>query len=516
MLIGRLATPCKCRPCTRHSCIGCAGGQRCPSSRATTCSGTLLAASESLARNSETWIARWFWFFLYLLLLTLPGVHADNGPKPLLEVMYLKYGQQPIDTSPVFDPTEPKYDVVLDWKMKYFSVQAKTEPPAIIENIRLCPQDADCLKQRQRVVRMDFSRNIIVQPGGQVLYKFDVLLHGMRSSYTIKSRRLEGSETYIRHMILQGSTLHPAFDKNVNAYQCLLDVGMEYASMELHLQDGGQVILAEADAPILLSSHDNITTRKNLNPQNTRSPPTRLRRLREEIYGEFQYPNKYVSFAVPLGMKRRITFKVISADGGHFGYYFLELARGSCTAETPLFDAQSGICVSFCNAGFYADHDSHRCKECEDTCISCTSPHRCIRCPAPSRVREYTLDNITGTCIAKERRLWEQHPQHAVALALAIFGFSVFCCGMCLMRLSQSDRGADSARQHMLKADENLGVPIASGALPRANRGGNAPPLGGRPTQDFSSQGRNGSRFLQGGPAMAGYAPVSNWDQDAL
>ena len=54
-------------------------------------------------------------------------------------------------------------------------------------------------------------------------------------------------------------------------------------------------------------------------------------------------------------MKRKIRFKVISSDGGHFGYYKLDLARQACNTELPLFDVRLGRCVRFCDVGYWPD-----------------------------------------------------------------------------------------------------------------------------------------------------------------
>eukprot|EP00440_Ansanella_granifera_P071037 gb/GFBE01077094.1/.p1 GENE.gb/GFBE01077094.1/~~gb/GFBE01077094.1/.p1 ORF type:complete len:435 (+),score=73.94 gb/GFBE01077094.1/:1-1305(+) len=357
---------------------------------------------------------------------------AADSPEPLLDVMYLKYKREPIDTTPVFNRMVVQYQATLDWKMKFFSVQATPMGDAIIENIHLCPIQADCLKQDQTVVTMDFSRNILVEPGSTILYKFDVLLQGQVRSYSIMVHRLKGNETDIRHMILEGSTLYPNFKSNVHEYRSFLDVGTESALLELHVQDAGQTILASADAPVPLTINDNITHLDNTHPGELRSPP--LRRLREEAYGEFQYPNKYIEFPVPMGTKRTVSLKVISSDGGHFGYYSLELARDTCSSGEPLFDVVSGQCVRFCNTGYWADYKAGRCKRCSGDCVSCLSPQRCVSCPLPDAGRQYVLDNVTGTCIARETSFWERNPERAAATLMAVGGFSIFLCGLCAFR----------------------------------------------------------------------------------
>lgn len=350
--------------------------------------------------------------------------------EPLLEVMYLKYDQQPIDTVPTFNPMISEYKATLDWKMKYFAVEARTVGDAVIDNIHLCPQAADCLKQDEHVVRMDFSSNILVQPGGKVLFMFDILEQGVVRSYTVIVNRLEGTETYVRHIIMQGATLVPAFRSTSSSYRCMLDVTMEFARLELHLADGSQTVYASAEQPVLLSDQDTITMLRNTHPGGTRAPPTRLRRLREEAFGEFQFPNKYADFPIPLGSKRMINFEVVSADAGHRGYYQLELARRSCGPAAPIFDAIARVCVRFCDTGFWADYASWRCKRCPDHCQGCVSPHHCLRCSRPDKKFDYVLNNATGECHAVARNLWERHRQYLFAAAAASACFSIFICGL--------------------------------------------------------------------------------------
>jgi len=356
----------------------------------------------------------------------------DALGEPLLDVMYLKYGNEPIDTNPVFNPMISMYKATLDWKMKFFAVEAKPVGRAIIDNIHLCRHDGDCLKEDQRVVPMDFSKKIQVEPGGKILYMFDVLLEGIVKSYTLIVRRLEGSETTIRRMFIQGVTLWPDFHPNTFYYRALMEVEMEMVQMELHLADSGQTVFADADYPVPLNEHDNITELQNSHPGNTRSPPQRLRRrMREEAFGEFQYPNKYFDFPVPLESTRIVHFKVISADGGHYGYYQLETGRGKCPTSEPLFDIDVLKCVKFCNAGFYGDYEASRCKRCQESCVNCLSLPVCVQCAKPNRRFYYELDNVTQSCVAKERALWVQHPQHVIALAIGACSCLVFCCGLC-------------------------------------------------------------------------------------
>ena len=163
----------------------------------------------------------------------------------------------------------------------------------------------------------------------------------------------------------------------------------------------GQTVLAEAEAPVKLTANDNVTRLDNTHPQKLRSPP--LRRLREEAYGEFQYPNKYLEFPVPMGTKRKLRFKVISSDGGHFGYYQLNLARQECSTEMPLFDVRAGHCVRFCNLGYWADFHQSRCKRCPELCVSCVSRQRCLSCHHPTLEMQYVLDTVSGQCTAKVR-----------------------------------------------------------------------------------------------------------------
>lgn len=419
--------------------------------------------------------------------------------QPLLEVMYLKCDLQPIDTTPVFDPVISKYAATLDWKMKYFSVQARPVPPAILDNIRLCPQEADCLQQEQPVVTMDFSRNILVRPGGQVLFMFDVLLHGVVKSYTLIVRRLEGTETSLRHIIIQGATLNPVFRPQEEKYRCLLETDAEIAQTEIHVLDGGQTVHTTADLPVPLDPNDNITMLKNTHPGIFRSPHSRL--LREEAFGEFQYPNKYADFIVPLMSKRRIHIKVVSADGGHFGFYTILLARGGCPPEMPLFDASLRSCVRFCNKGFYPDLEDMRCNQCRSLCANCMSLDECIQCEVSSGRIRYVLDNETLQCRLVKLPMWEDHPQEAFAAGASCVGLAIFLCGLAAMRrasaILESNEGSFMKRHGRHPVLESQGRHCGPHARPEYTKG----------------YGVSGAHRA---PVVHGYMPVDTDEQDPL
>jgi len=456
------------------------------------------------------------WFVLSSVLQT---IKAD----PLLEVMYLSYGHETIDTTPVFNPMVSEYQATLDYKMKYFSVKARAVQPGVIDNIHLCPQNADCQMQDQQVVAMDMSNNILMGPGEKVLYKFDVLVEGVVTSYTIIAKRLEGSEIYIRQLIINGATLYPSFRKDVMSYRCYLDVGMEIARLEVHLFDASQTVFATSADPLELMAYNNITMLRNTHPGNTRSPPMRLlseggverevplelttttaaptvfmvplelttmpaptesvgalRRLREEAFGEFQYPNKYAEFPIPLSSTRIINLQVLSADGGHKGWYQLEAARGGCTTHSPLFDAQLGRCVRFCNEGFWADRVATRCKKCPGPCQACASPHVCMRCPASDSMRDYVLDNLTNSCQQKLKPFWERHPDYWIVLTSTICCLFIFCCGIISLRCAHSSNRREEGRY--TKSALERRAPAAS-----PDRGQNPQARGGARAQGYTA-----------------------------
>lgn len=404
------------------------------------------------------------WSLVLLSVFATPALAS-----PLLEVLYLKHRMQPIDTTPTFNPMISEYKATLDWKMKFFAIEAKPRPPGIIDNIHLCQQNADCKLQDQRVVTMDFSKRILVSPGEVVLFMFDVLHQGVVKSYTIIVNRLEGTETGVRRIYIDGATLYPVFQASVSSYSTFVDVSTDIIRTEIHLLDGGQTVFATAEDPVRLDWGSNLTRLKNPRPAQTQAPPARLRRLTderwldwdsnltrsapparlrrltEELYGEFQYPKKYAGFPVPLMASRRINFKVISADGGHFGYYSILAGRKGCGKDRPLFDVALGRCVRFCNMGFYADYDAHRCKKCQDACVNCDSRHNCLQCQEDDRMHRYVLDNGTGnsgTCSAMSRPFWEVHPQEVLILSAGAACLVVFACGMLGFRLAASSRGA--------------------------------------------------------------------------
>ncbi|CAJ1456683.1 unnamed protein product [Effrenium voratum] len=179
------------------------------------------------------------------------ATHGAEAPEPELDVMYLRYKQQPIDTTPVFNRMDVEYNATMDFKMEFFAVQATALGEAIITNIYLCPK-ADCHQETPRAM-VDFSRRVSLDPGEKTLYKFDVELQGKARTYSITIQRLTGRETGLRHLIVQGNTLYPKFRPDILRYRCFLEVGTEFGLLELHLLDQGQTVLAEAEAPVKLA-----------------------------------------------------------------------------------------------------------------------------------------------------------------------------------------------------------------------------------------------------------------------
>lgn len=430
------------------------------------------------------------------VLLLIWVLRATAGP--LLKVMYLKYEDQPIDLTPVFDPMVSEYQATLDWKMRFFSVQATPEPPGIINNVHLCPQDADCLKQDQKLVTMDFSKRILVRPGEKGLFMFDVLLQGVVMTYTIIVTRLQGTETSLRRLIVQGTTLYPAFRPATFKYDCLVSVKDELANMELHVMDSGQQVFATAEDPVPITVSSNLSTLVNSNPGQTMAPPERLlmdsngfpsgveyetiveyttsapeylrwhkvpmepRRLTEEEFGEFQYPKRFVSFPTPLSSSRLIQFKITSADGGHFGYYSVEVTRLGCSKNEPLYDVNLAECVKFCDKGFYGDFKAGRCKRCKDTCVNCVTYYQCVECKEDDRRFTYSLNNSTGTCSATERPFWDQHPQETMAAGLGSGAFCIFLVGLYGFRRDARRTGRPNAQERYL-AKRTRGLDLSAG-----------------------------------------------------
>lgn len=441
-------------------------------------------------------------------------VPGQGGPQPLLDVMYLRCADEPIDTTPVFNPEISEYRSTLDWKMQFFSVQAQPQGSAVLDNIHLCPQSADCTLQDQQIVKMDFSKNILIEPGSEVLFKFDVLLEGVVRSYTLIVKRLDGTETHIRELIMQGGTLHPLFEPYGTDYRSLLDVEMELARMELHLLDSGQSILVSSEEPIELTEFDNITMLKNDRPGNTRSPPTRLRlrrrrRLREEAYGEFQYPNMYADILVPLGTRRMVHFEVRSADVGHRSYYSLELARPGCPPRQPLFDVAIASCVRFCNTGFWADLRAGRCKLCPDSCLACLGGSRCSTCPATSDSGPLVVDNITGLCVPASRRIWETHPEYSAAAAIAAVSVLIFVCGLCAFRWQGL---SGHSRKKSANSDDHRGRISSSSVSTAAGRRKSAP---GQAVPGGCSLSQTG-KAASNAAAVYSYMPVRMDDSGML
>lgn len=114
-----------------------------------------------------------------------------------------------------------------------------------------------------------------------------------------------------------------------------------------------------------------------------------------------------------MGTNRKLRFKVVSSDGGHFGFYQLDLTRQECNTEMPFFDVCSGRCVRFCNLGYWADFAQSRCKRCPDLCVSCVSGQKCLSCRHPTVEVDYLLDPETGRCTAKLRPFWQKKSQAA-------------------------------------------------------------------------------------------------------
>lgn len=476
--------------------------------------------------------------------------------------MYIKYANEPVDTEPSFSSDVVKYEATMDWKMKFFSVQAQPVPPAVIENIVLCRQDADCTKEEQSIVVIDFSRSINMMPGSKVRFRFDVIRHGEVKTFTIVIRRLQGSETNLRTLIGRGLTLwpvgksdeagSPGFKPNVTLYQCLMDVTLEIVMLELHLQDSGQTVVASASPSVLLEKNNHFTLLKNSNPGHFKAPPLRRltlgdgfgggdsssaaaaevaasveagdgaaantevgdarerrRLMNSGVVGEFQYPNRYVNFPVPLTSQREIYLKVISADGGHHLFYSLKVARSSCPPSSPLFDVGAAQCVRFCNSGFFGDTEAKRCKRCQDSCFSCLASHRCTTCPKATRELAFELDNVTGTCEPRQRSMLQEHPQKTLALLFTGVSVFIFLCGLCGFR-SQDDDPEMMRRKTAPAETLKAGFSIGEQRSPQIGQPGGGGAVGSSGVGRFL--GRGGTAAPAGGGAR--YMPVAGDDYD--
>lgn len=156
----------------------------------------------------------------------------------------------------------------------------------------------------------------------------------------------------------------------------------------------------------------------------TRSPKAPVPLASDDNIASFEFP-------VPMGTNRKLRFKVVSSDGGHFGFYQLDLTRQECNTEMPFFDVCSGRCVRFCNLGYWADFAQSRCKRCPDLCVSCVSGQKCLSCRHPTVEVDYLLDPETGRCTAKLRPFWQKKPsrqaKHFDCPALPVL---LFLCGL--------------------------------------------------------------------------------------
>eukprot|EP00438_Fugacium_kawagutii_P034062 Skav232737 [mRNA] locus=scaffold1843:177728:178246:- [translate_table: standard] len=145
-----------------------------------------------------------------------------------------------------------------------------------------------------------------------------------------------------------------------------------------------------------------------------------------------------------MGTKRKVRFKVVSADGGHFGYYQLDLARQECSTEMPLFDVRAGRCVRFCNLGYWADFPQSRCKRCPELCVSCVSSQKCLSCHRATNDMQYVLDPLTGQCLAKLRPFWQKNAEQAISIGLATCALLLFLCGLLAFALARRRQEAES------------------------------------------------------------------------
>ena len=171
----------------------------------------------------------------------------------------------------------------------------------------------------------------------------------------------------------------------------------------------------------------------------TRSPKAPVPLASDDNIASFEFP-------VPMGTNRKLRFKVVSSDGGHFGFYQLDLTRQECNTEMPFFDVCSGRCVRFCNLGYWADFAQSRCKRCPDLCVSCVSGQKCLSCRRPTVEVDYLLDPETGRCTAKLRPFWQKKCQAAkqnISIALSAAGAVVplWLAGLCRSQACQEAEG---------------------------------------------------------------------------
>jgi len=384
-----------------------------------------------------------------VLALLLAGAGGQEHWCTLRSVT-LRFGNQPVDVVPAFAPETSKYVATLDFAMDAFSVDAVASSGCAVDNL---PNQA-----------------IPVDPGRRSYLTISAKdpKTNRREKYFFEVSRLQGSETEVQSLHIDGAELEPPFDPMVRSYTAKLPVDHDFLSVRYILRDARQSVRCVADpqevpgrqgqvpqsttpttAPFSVQHAEGPSPSRNLrrrpgaqgkntssssfSSSSSSSSSTRGREQSEKRrLQEAQYIERSQSFLLDVAALRQVTLSVQSADPtqARVGTYMVSVHRTSCTLARPFYDAVSQRCVINCPAAFYPNVASHRCSECNTNCAVCSSLFQCQLCKEDTVENSYIIQP-DGSCLRVPDTIWDTYRWWCVGFACFLALLCCLCC--CLL-----------------------------------------------------------------------------------
>ncbi|CAE7537099.1 dnaJ [Symbiodinium sp. KB8] len=308
----------------------------------------------------------------HALALAWAGSALADGTRPCgLAAMQLRSTDHAVDLQPRFSPEEFSYSATLDFSMETFSIDAEPEAGCEVGGLPNRPFLAPSVEKGGNPK----ESNICARDPAT----------GAEQWYRVSVAKLSGAETEIAGMRVRGGELVPGFRPQQRLYQVQLDVSHDFVEVDFVLQDNGQKVLWKATPEV---------RRQGLNSQSSI-----VRALVMET-GEQQHHQRHEVFPLDVGFSRQLSLHIESADPmkAAQGIYTINVTRGGCSKQRPLYNPQSGSCHIECPQGMYPNQEASRCSYCNRNCAVCGSFSVCDRCFQDTVDTSYVLDQSDGSC----------------------------------------------------------------------------------------------------------------------
>lgn len=363
---------------------------------------------------------------LVLLFQVVPSC-AQRGQCRLTSLC-LRSGNQPIDLKPCFAPDIYHYDATLDFAMDSVSADVVPAPGSVTDGVPI--------------------HAIPVQRGGVHQLIIYAKSPGCHQAYTVKVKRLNGSETEVSTLRIDGAILQPDFWHTVREYTAQLPLDQELVRIMYVLQDNGQKVRCRS-MPQLVggNSRSNNASQHETRVKVPKDISVASHHHRSLLaFGETQRPTRYQAFPIDVGCQRTVVLTVESADplGPDTGVYTVDVTRAACSLAKPLYDTESQTCVINCPARHYPNLLASRCSECNTNCAVCRSLAECDLCREDGLHRSYRMQP-DGSCIEVESDFRSEYYWWCISLGIVMglllcLGLVQFCQCLCTCCCPWRDR----------------------------------------------------------------------------